>query len=391
MAYSQHKVITVPNNLTSKHEPLTVAEYFAGIGLMRLGLERVNWRVVFANDFSPKKFAMYKDAFADKGLHYQVGDIFDLDVQQVPSTFLATSSFPCIDLSLAGKQNGISGKHSSAFWGFIKILKSQLQNNQAPSLVLLENVLGWLSSNKGEDFRLTIHALNELGYACDVFTLDARHFTPQSRPRVFVIGTRHHTPSENHAPFLTRSSALAPKRLKDVVAAHFDLVWRWNEIPPPPPLNINGLEKIIESVAEDDERWWPDEAVTRHCEMMAAAHRRRVIQLVDSDTISYRTIYRRTRNGKQRAEVREGDTAGCLRTAGGGSSRQIVIAVGQNKIRMRFMTSREYARLQGVPDSYPINVDENQALTGFGDAVCVPLITWIADNILAPLADDMVV
>jgi DNA (cytosine-5)-methyltransferase 1 len=51
------------------------------------------------------------------------------------------------------------------------------------------------------------------------------------------------------------------------------------------------------------------------------------------------------------------------------------------------MTPREYARLQGVPDEYPITTNGVQALTGFGDAVCVPAISWIAENILNPLAE----
>jgi hypothetical protein len=104
---------------------LTVAEYFAGIGLVRMGLEPFGWRVVFANDISEKKYEMYKAFFPDANGHYTVGDIFKVDPRQVPKTTLATCSFPCIDLSLAGNMNGIGGKHSSAFWGFIRILKSQ--------------------------------------------------------------------------------------------------------------------------------------------------------------------------------------------------------------------------------------------------------------------------
>jgi len=51
------------------------------------------------------------------------------------------------------------------------------------------------------------------------------------------------------------------------------------------------------------------------------------------------------------------------------------------------MTPREYARLQGVPDKYPIKINGVQALTGFGDAVCVPVISWIARNVLNPLVE----
>lgn len=103
----------------------TAAEYFAGIGLVRMGLEAANWRIDFATDISEKKYRMYRGFFADAPEHYVIKDIFELDPQSVPSTLLATCSFPCIDLSLAGKMGGIGGRHSSAFWGFIHILESQ--------------------------------------------------------------------------------------------------------------------------------------------------------------------------------------------------------------------------------------------------------------------------
>ena len=76
--------------------------------------------------------------------------------------------------------------------------------------------------------------------------------------------------------------------------------------------------------------------------------------------------------------------AGCLRTPKGGSARQIVIAVADGTLRMRWMSAREYARLQGA-DDFPITVGPLQAMYGFGDAVCVPAIEWIDRNILSPL------
>src|SRR3989338_4234748 len=122
--------------------PLTVAEYFAGIGLVRMGIEPHGWQVVFANDISDKKHEMYKAFFPDAEGHYIVDDIFKIDPAPIPPTTLATCSFPCIDLSLAGNMNGmLSGEHSSAFWGFIKTLKAQ--GAFAPPLVLVENVPGW--------------------------------------------------------------------------------------------------------------------------------------------------------------------------------------------------------------------------------------------------------
>ena len=59
---------------------------------------------------------------------------------------------------------------------------------------MLENVLGWLTANKGQDFRESVEALNQLGYTMDVFVLNAHHFTPQSRPRMFLIGAQGQRP-----------------------------------------------------------------------------------------------------------------------------------------------------------------------------------------------------
>lgn len=365
---------------------LTVSEYFAGIGLVRMGLQPFGWKVVFANDFAPKKFEMYQDFFPNAKEHYKIDDIFKLNPAEIPTTTLATCSFPCVDLSLAGNMNGIiNGSHSSAFWGFINILKAQ--GNSAPPLVMVENVPGWLHSNNGKDFRVTVQALNELGYFCDVFVLDALRFTPQSRLRVFLIGSKLVTTPTSPDLLLKRSKSLLSEQLKKSIDANRDLHWFYNELPEPPPVNKSGLSNIVERLDDSNKRWWSQDEVNRHLEMMADVHRERVEKLKSNNEVSFRTFYRRIREGKQRAEVRDNDLSGCLRTAIGGSGKQFLIEMGAGHLKMRAMTPREYARLQGVPDSFNISINGVQALTGFGDAVCVPAISWIAENVLNPLAE----
>jgi len=364
---------------------LTAAEYFAGIGLIRMGLEQCGWEVVFANDISAKKHEMYRAFFPAADHHYIVRDIFEIDPSTIPPTILATCSFPCIDLSLAGNMSGIRGRHSSVFWGFVRTL--QAQGESAPPLVLLENVPGWLYSNNGNDFRVTVQVLNELGYACDVFTLDALRFTPQSRPRVFIIGAKFPPPDEPPNLTLSRPKSLSSDPLKKSILANQDLKWFYTKIPAPPPLRTKGLFLLVEQMDDSDSRWWSQVEVERHLSMMEASHRERVDRLADDDRIAYRTFFRRRRAGYQRAEVRHDDIAGCLRTAAGGSGKQFLIKAGRGRVQMRAMTPREYARLQGVPERFPIIVNGVQALTGFGDAVCVPLITWIAQHVLNPLAE----
>ena len=390
MNESSHKILssisaeTLAEALPSgEREPsLTFCEYFAGIGLVRLGLERAGWKIRFANDFSAEKFDMYCSYFKDAESHYAVEDIFGLMSESIPSALLATASFPCIDLSLAGNLSGLEGKHSSAFWGFINLIRYQ---DEKPKLILLENVVGWLSSNKGKDFRLTLEALNHLGYSCDVYTINASHFVPQSRPRVFVVGAQTTKPNQDVAKFLRRDSSIASKRLKEAVSVNDDLAWHIVDVSKLPTPTSKTLNDIVEPIENDDDRWWSKSEVERHLKMMSPANKSYLENARILGEHTYKAMYRRMRKGEQRAEIRKDSIAGCLRTASGGSSRQMLVRAGQGNIAMRLMTPREYGRLQGVPDDYPIPPTVNQALTGFGDAVCVPVITWIAEAVLNPL------
>jgi DNA (cytosine-5)-methyltransferase 1 len=101
----------------------TFAEFFAGIGLMRIGLERGGWRIAYANDICPEKFDMYRANFEDAEDHFVVEDIHQIKASDIPTVLLATASFPCNDLSLAGGRAGLVGKQSSAFYGFVRILR----------------------------------------------------------------------------------------------------------------------------------------------------------------------------------------------------------------------------------------------------------------------------
>jgi DNA (cytosine-5)-methyltransferase 1 len=148
------------------------------------------------------------------------------------------------------------------------------------------------------------------------------------------------------------------------------------------PAENRGLHKIID--ADDEQDWWQEKLVKKHLNEMHSYHRERVDLLMKAPGYTVGTIYRRVRDGSSKSEIRTDGLAGCLRTPRGGSSRQIVFVVGRGTMRMRWMTPREYARLQGCPN-FPINVSRNDALFGFGDAVCVPVIDWIADNVLSQL------
>ena len=115
------------------------AEFFAGIGLVRLALENEGWNGVFANDFDPAKLEIYSQNFDSKDFH--LVDIAELQAKHIPDVTLATASFPCTDLSLAGARQGLAGKESGTLWRFLEILEDM--GSRRPPLVLLENVPGF--------------------------------------------------------------------------------------------------------------------------------------------------------------------------------------------------------------------------------------------------------
>lgn len=365
----------------SRNRP-KVAEFFAGIGLVRLALERQGFEVVYANDIDAQKLDMYRDNFGDKD--FVLGDIHKVAPDTVPSVDVYAASFPCNDLSIAGAMAGLDGKESSAFWGLIRILKSKQKQGQLPRIVLLENVPGFLMSNNGKDLETALKTLNDLGYTIDLLVVDAARFVPQSRARLFVIAQRG---TASQYPFGLEPSAFRTPALVDFMLSHRDIRWSTRELPPVPSHRPK-LATILEDLPANDPAWWTEERATYFMNQLSPRHTAAARAMMAGKAATYATAFRRVRNGRSMAELRTDGIAGCLRTPRGGSGRQILFKGGRGKRQVRLLTARECARLQGVPDSYQINVPLNQALFGFGDAVCVPVVEWIAATYLRPAVEE---
>ena len=349
----------------------TFAEFFAGIGLMRIGLERAGWHIAFANDIDEDKWQMYREHFGNTG-EFIVDDVHKIDASAVPAVGLATASFPCNDLSLAGARKGLAGEQSSAFWGFVEVLKKM--GAKRPPMVLLENVTGFLTSHDGNDFRDALLALNRLGYAVDAFIIDAVRFVPQSRQRLFVVGTRTEEVSAvNETPKFYESDC-RPPALADFILWNPEINWRIREMPRLPESKLE-LASVLENVSPNSQIWWSKDRCDYLLNQMSAKHRAVADEMIRGTKTTYGTVFRRVRNGKSMAELRTDGIAGCLRTPRGGSGRQILFAAGRGRFAVRLLTARECARLMGA-DDFKINVPLNQALFGFGDAVCVPVTNF---------------
>ena len=359
-------------------------EFFAGGGMTRLGLGD-SWRCLLANDVDSRKCAAYRENFGEKDLIED--DIANISVNDLPKTTpdLMWGSFPCQDLSLAGARGGINAKRSSAFFGFWRIAEMLAGTQRAPRIIAIENVTGLLTSNGGRDFATVVSLISKAGYNVSAMILDAKSFTPQSRPRLFIFGFDASTapafattlPENETAPLtLQKAVTILPKKLQRR--------WQWLQTPAPRGRNIE-FSNIVE---RNDADWREDSYTQRLLGMMSASQRQRLNELIAGKKSIAGAAFRRTRiedgESKQRLEARFDGLAGCLRTPAGGSSRQIVVSVDKGKVRSRLLNSREAARLMGLPEEYRLPENETDALKLCGDGVCVPAIRWLAETVFEP-------
>ena len=164
------------------------------------------------------------------------------------------------------------------------------------------------------------------------------------------------------------------------------------ETPLPPARSID-----FSDLFEDDPKdvaWHTTEQTQKLLDMMSEVNRAKVRSAQQTGRRVIGTVYKRTRQDEsgrkvQRAEVRFDNIAGCLRTPAGGSSRQLVVVVEGRKVRSRLISSRETARLMGLPDEYILPQNYNEAYHLTGDGVVVPVVRFLANEIVEPILLEM--
>ncbi|OXE37575.1 MAG: DNA (cytosine-5-)-methyltransferase [Phenylobacterium zucineum] len=351
--------------------------------MARLGLGE-GWSCTFANDIDSTKAATYRANFPDADLHLNQGDVWGLTTGDLPGRAdLAWASSPCQDFSLAGGRAGLAGGRSSAFYGFWNLIEALAAEGRAPRMLVIENVTGLLTSNGGGDFIALCRALADQGYEYGALELDAAAFLPQSRPRVFVIAVHGGVRSWGMAEVpRTAAIARAYSRLPPSLRDH------WIDWPASPPRQCT--RALADLVDPDLEALWHRPEETAHLiTLMSPKHQAQLeaLRVLGDRTIG--TLFRRTRQVKghrqQRAEVRFDGRAGCLRTPGGGSSRQTLILVERGQVRSRLISPREAARLMGLADTYRLPTSTTAALHIVGDGVAVPVVRWLAQAVIEPL------
>ena len=158
------------------------ASFFSGVGGLDLGFEKAGIKTVSVCEIDPYASSVLAERFPGAP---NLGSITEVEAHDIPEADIWSGGFPCQDLSVAGKRAGFAGKRSSLAFAFLDLVEQR-----RPRWLLLENVPGLFTSNKGADFARLLHEMEQLRYSVAWRTLDARYFgVPQRRRRVFIVAS----------------------------------------------------------------------------------------------------------------------------------------------------------------------------------------------------------
>lgn len=161
-------------------------DLFAGIGGFRLGMEQAGHECVGYVEWDKFARLSYQAIHNTKG-EWTAHDITTVRASDIPRANIWCFGFPCQDISIAGKQKGFTGNRSSLFFTVTRLIRDIEEENR-PEFLLIENVKNLLSINGGWDFAKLQIELDEIGYDCEWDVLNSKEVVPQNRERVFIIG-----------------------------------------------------------------------------------------------------------------------------------------------------------------------------------------------------------
>lgn len=371
---------------------------FSGVGGFDLGFERAGMHCIAQVEFNSKRRAILRRHMPGV---LQIEDVRNAGKHNLPAAHLVCGGFPCQDVSISGKRAGLAGERSGLFWEFNRIL-----GETSPEWVVIENVPGLLSSNRGRDFGVILNELVKRGYRVAWRVLDSQHFgVPQRRRRVFIVG---HLGSGRAAEILFDSeggsrSSTQSREAEEGIAAPLksSSPSRRNGGSNPIPGEFviastlttrtgagtergDGADNEIiraDPLQKRDAKGWsadaPSNLIVGTLAASGAGRPRPAGQANEADML----ITAFNPKGTSDQIVRQGNYAGTLRK----TLREAVL----NTMGVRRLTPIECERLQGFPDDWTAFDDQGKAMSdafryeSMGDAVTVPVIEWIGRRILA--------
>ena len=335
-------------------EKYRAIDLFAGIGGIRLGFDQAfgnKIETVFVSEFDEPACKTYSANFKDK---FDIaGDITKIQANEVPDFDIALAGFPCQAFSIAGAKKGFGDDYKGRARGtlFFDTLRICTERENKPKVIFCENVKGLPMHDKGRTLQVILGALEESGYTVWWKVLNSKNFgVPQNRERIYIVAFRN-----------------------DIAPDNF-------EFP-----TYAGSKKTIQDVLDD-----------------APISPKYYLSDVYMETLRKHRARHESKGNGFGYQIRDlNDIAGTIVCGGMGRERNLIIDArphsmvpvthikGEiNKEDIRKMTPREWARLQGFPDSFNLPLSDTQLYKQLGNSVTVPVIKAIAKRIKAVLENE---
>lgn len=309
----------------------TFIDLFAGIGGFRIALESLGAKCVFSSEIDIYAQKTYLENFGES----PYGDIRLIKSYIIPDHEILCAGFPCQSFSIMGNKKGFNDYRGDLFYEIVRILQ-----DKKPKAFLLENVKGLLSHDKQKTILKIWSLLHKCGYHIKIKVFNSKYFgVPQNRERIYIVGFRD---VNSYEKFMWPFPSFEEVAIKDIVE-----------------------ENIVDSKYYLSKKRWASEKLKREY------------------------LKQFSKNSGYTAQLRSWDDIALTITATSGSvSRNVIIdkRIGKltddkNTEYIRRFTPKEYARLQGFPDTFKIVVSDSQAYKQFGNSVSIPVLTAIAEKI----------
>lgn len=299
---------------------MKVVSLFSGIGGLDKGFADAGFNIIWANDFDKYAVKTYKANYKNEVV---LGDINEIPLNEIPDCDILIGGFPCQAFSMMGEQRGFEDARGTLFFRIAEIIKNKIEAGKKPKAVILENVRALRTHDKGKTYRTIEKILTEdLGYKVFSDVLNSAEFgVPQTRNRTYIVCFANNEVEFEYPKGIVLESTLQDILERDVQEKYFL------------------SDKILPTILSEGTGGYKakseiDLKVARPlCATMAKMHRACQDNYV-------------TQNGK-----------------------------------VRRLTPRECARLQGFDDSFVIPVSDSQAYKQFGNAVTVNVSFAVAQAV----------
>jgi len=328
-------MIELENKYKNTLNNFTFIDLFAGIGGFRYAFESFGAECVFTSEWDKQAQYIYKKNFGDE----PSGDITQINEKEIPVHNILCGGFPCQAFSISGKRLGFNDSRGTLFFDIARIAKYH-----KPEILFLENVKNFESHDNGRTLTTIKTVLNEIGYDIFYKVLNASNFgVPQKRERIYIIGFR-----------------------KDLNVKKFKFPY-----PPNLPITIKDITLTDEEVQNylinrNDIKLKKDLVVNSD-----------IFGNYPLEPIRVGTV---NKGGQGERIYHEKGHAITLSAYGGGIGAKTGLYLINDKIRK--LSPRECARVQGFPDNFIIHESNSQAYKQFGNSVAINVLQYIIIEII---------